>query len=66
MILGAKKLEIIEFLLEKQDENGFIFFSLSELCEQTKCSKPTAINTLNLLRQKNVLEKLKNGLYKFK
>ena len=38
-ILGEKKMEIILFLAQNADENGFICIKISQICEQTSASK---------------------------
>lgn len=65
-ILGEKKLAIIRHLIACCDELGLIRQNIADICKACDCSKPTAISTLNLLKQKGVLSRLKNGLYKLK
>lgn len=65
LIVGEKKFEIIKFLCENADENGFVKFTVLQICEKTNSSKPTTINTIKLLEDKNILKRVKNGLYKF-
>lgn len=65
LIVGEKKFEIIKFLCENADENGFVKFTILQICEKTNSSKPTTINTIKLLEDKNILKRVKNGLYKF-
>lgn len=63
-ILGEKKCEIIEFIAKNTDEFGFFNQTIKEICKNLRISKPTAIATISLLEQKNVLKKIKNGVYK--
>ena len=42
-------LEIILFLAQNADENGFISVKISDICAKTNASKPTAIETIKLL-----------------
>ena len=65
LIVGEKKFEIIKFLCENADESGFVKFTILQICEKTNSSKPTTINTIKLLEDKNILKRVKNGLYKF-
>ena len=65
-ILGEKKIEIILFLAQNTDENGFITVKISEICERTDASKPTVTQTIRLLENRNIFERVKNGIYRFK
>ena len=65
-ILGEKKTEIILFLAQNADENGFICIKVSQICEQTSASKPTVIETIKLLESRKIFERIKNGIYRFK
>ncbi|WP_423902400.1 MarR family transcriptional regulator [Campylobacter showae] len=65
-ILGEKKLEIILFLAQNADENGFITVKISEICERTDASKPTVTQTIRLLENRKIFERVKNGIYRFK
>ena len=44
-ILGKKRFELLKFLCENADENGFIMIKISELEEKLNQSKPTIIAT---------------------
>ena len=63
---GRKKAQIIKFLAQNADEDGFVFIKISEICAATDASKPTAIETIKLLESKKIFERVKNGLYRFK
>ena len=65
-ILGEKKMEIILFLAQNADENGFITVKISEICERTDASKPTVTQTIRLLENRKIVERVKNGIYRFK
>ena len=65
-ILGEKKMEIILFLAQNSDENGFITVKISEICERTDASKPTVTQTIKLLENRKIFERVKNGIYRFK
>lgn len=65
-ILGEKKMEIILFLAQNADENGFITVKISDICERTDASKPTVTQTIKLLENRKIFERLKNGIYRFK
>ena len=64
--MGEKKLEVILFLLNNSDENGFINTKISSVCNELNISKPTVIDTFSLLENKKIFVRVKNGLYKFK
>ena len=65
-ILGEKKMEIILFLAQNADENGFITVKISEICERTDASKPTVTQTIRLLENRKIFERVRNGIYRFK
>ena len=65
-ILGEKKTEIILFLAQNADENGFITVKISDICERTAASKPTVTQTIKLLENRKIFERVKNGIYRFK
>jgi len=65
-ILGEKKMEIILFLAQNTDENGFITVKISDICERTDASKPTVTQTIKLLENRKIFERVKNGIYRFK
>ncbi|MGG7048981.1 MULTISPECIES: winged helix-turn-helix domain-containing protein [unclassified Campylobacter] len=65
-ILGEKKLEILEFLLQNSDENGFVSTTVNEICTKLNVSKPTTINTLKILENKKIFKRVKNGIYHFR
>ncbi len=65
-ILGEKKTEIILFLAQNADENGFISVKIADICVKTNASKPTAIETIKLLESRKIFERVKNGIYRFK
>ena len=65
-ILGEKKTEIILFLAQNADENGFITVKISDICERTDASKPTVTQTIKLLENRKIFERVKNGIYRFK
>jgi len=65
-ILGEKKMEIILFLAQNADENGFITVKISDICERTDASKPTVTQTIRLLENRKIFERVKNGIYRFK
>lgn len=65
-LLGEKKVEVINFLCELSDENGFIVIKILEICEKLNVSKPTVISTFKLLEEKKIFERVKNGVYRFK
>ena len=63
MILGDKKSEIIEFIIDHLDDNKRFKYTIKELCATLNSTKPTAIDTISLRTQKGVIKKIKNGLY---
>ncbi|MCR8679102.1 MULTISPECIES: replication/maintenance protein RepL [Campylobacter] len=63
IILGEKKSEIIEFIANNLDDDKRFKYTIKELCDELNISKPTAIETINLLTQKRVIKKIKNGVY---
>ncbi|EAJ4393430.1 ArsR family transcriptional regulator [Campylobacter jejuni subsp. jejuni] len=62
-ILGKKRFELLKFLCENADKNGFIMIKISELEEKLHQSKPTIIATFKFLEEKKLFKRLKNGFY---
>ncbi|EMS7473046.1 replication/maintenance protein RepL [Campylobacter jejuni] len=62
-ILGKKRFELLKFLCENTDENGFIMIKISDLEEKLHQSKPTIIATFKFLEEKKLFKRLKNGFY---
>ncbi|BEK04848.1 replication/maintenance protein RepL [Campylobacter jejuni] len=62
-ILGKKRFELLKFLCENVDENGFIMIKISDLEEKLHQSKPTIIATFKFLEEKKLFKRLKNGFY---
>ncbi len=62
-MLGRKRLELLKFLCENADENGFIMIKISELEEKLNQSKPTILSTFKFLEEKKLFKRLKNGFY---
>ena len=62
-ILGKKRFELLQFLCENADENGFVMIKISELEARLNQSKPTIIATFKFLEEKKLFKKLKNGFY---
>lgn len=54
-----KRFELLKFLCENVDENGFIMIKISDLEEKLHQSKPTIIATFKFLEEKNFLSVLK-------
>ena len=48
-IIGAKKSQIIEFIISNLDDDKRFKYTIKELCDELNISKPTAIETINLL-----------------
>lgn len=55
-ILGKKRFELLKFLCENADENGFIMIKISELEEKLHQSKPTIIATFKFLEEKKTFQ----------
>lgn len=64
-ILGEKKIDIIEFLVQNSDQNGFVWVKISQICQTLGVSKPTVIEIFSLLQTRKIFKRVKNGLYKF-
>lgn len=65
-ILGKKRFELLNFLCENCDENGFLLIKISEIEEKLNLSKPMIISTFNFLEEKKCFKRLKNGFYQLK
>lgn len=64
LLIGKKKLQIIELLIEHKDENNFVCLTIQDICQELEISKPTVIAAIDLLIEKRALKRIKNGLYK--
>lgn len=64
-LFGEKKIKIILHLISCADSKNLINQSIADICKECECSKPTAINTIKMLQEHKILQKVKNGLYKF-
>ncbi|TKX29135.1 replication/maintenance protein RepL [Campylobacter estrildidarum] len=62
-IFGKKRYELLKFLCENADENGFIMVKISDIQDKLNLSKPTIISTFKFLEEKKLFKRLKNGLY---
>ncbi|MBK1964260.1 ArsR family transcriptional regulator [Campylobacter novaezeelandiae] len=62
-LFGKKRYELLKFLCENADDNGFIMIKISDIEKKLHQSKPTIIATFKFLEEKKVFKKLKNGFY---
>ncbi|EAH5552615.1 ArsR family transcriptional regulator [Campylobacter upsaliensis] len=62
-ILGKKRFELLYFLCENADKNGFVMIKISELEKKLGQSKPTIIASFKFLEEKKLFKRLKNGFY---
>ncbi|MBK1991920.1 replication/maintenance protein RepL [Campylobacter sp. 2018MI35] len=62
-LFGKKRYELVKFLCDNADNNGFITIKINEIEKKLNQSKPTIIATFKFLEEKKVFKKLKNGFY---
>lgn len=66
LLLGGKKIEILQFLINHLDEENLFHGSYGDIMEAIDVSKPTVIRLFKDLIDAGALERVKNGLYRFK
>lgn len=61
--MGNKKIKIIEYILDNINKDNIIYFTYTKLGKELKVSKPTIIDTIKSLIEKNFMKKLQIGVY---
>ena len=64
-IVGGKKIEILQYIINNLDENDMFYSSYYDIMEKLDVSKPTVINFFKQLIDNNIITKEKNKVYKF-
>jgi len=55
--LGNKKIEILSYMLDHKDGNNSLNMTNTELAQVTKSSRPTVIETMNILKEANLVHR---------
>lgn len=66
LLLGGKKIEILQYLINHLDADNLFHGSYGDIMEAIDVSKPTVIRLFKDLIDAGALERVKNGLYRFK
>ena len=61
--VGGKKTEIINFLLEKRDEDNMFYGSYEDIINELHVSKPTVAKTFQKLIEVGLVVKIRNKVY---
>lgn len=64
-IVGGKKIEILQFIIQNLDEENIFHGSYQDIMEALDVSKPTVVNMFKQLISAGILEKIKNKIYRF-
>ncbi len=64
-LVGGKKIEILKYIMNNLDENQVFNGSYQEIMDNIGVSKPTVVGMFKQLIKANILEKIKNKMYKF-
>jgi YesN/AraC family two-component response regulator len=65
-IIGGKRVQILEYILEHKNENDEFIGTYDEITKELNSSKPTVVNTFKSLIEEGILDRIKNGHYKIK
>lgn len=55
--LGNKKIQVLSFILDHKDGNNTLNMTNTELAERTKISRKTVVETINILRDADLLQR---------
>lgn len=64
-VTDGKAVEMIKFIINNLDENGFFNYSYGDIMDNIKVSKPTVIKLFKQLLDYEILTKIQNSKYKF-
>ncbi len=66
LLVGGRKIDILQHIINHLDEEGCFHGSYSDIMAAIDVSKPTVIKVFRDLMEAGALERIKNGLYRFK
>jgi YesN/AraC family two-component response regulator len=62
--LGGRRAEIMEYVINHLDDDNIFYGTYDEVAEALSASKPTVVATFQIMLEKNVLTRLKYGMYR--
>jgi YesN/AraC family two-component response regulator len=62
--LGGRRAEIMEYVINHLDDDIIFYGTYDEVAEALSASKPTVVATFQIMLEKNVLTRLKYGMYR--
>jgi YesN/AraC family two-component response regulator len=66
LLVGGKKIEILKYIIDNLDEEHIFYGSYQDIMDNINVSKPTVVNMFKQLIQTDILEKIKNKVYRLK
>lgn len=66
LLVGGKKIEILQYLINHLDSDNLFHGSYGDIMAAIDVSKPTVIKLFKDLIDAGAIERVKNGLYRFK
>ncbi|MED3273309.1 replication/maintenance protein [Bacillus thuringiensis serovar silo] len=61
---GEKKIQVLNFVMERLDAKNQLHLTQKEIAEQTQVSERTVSETMKTLQESNFLQRLQSGVYK--
>lgn len=65
-LVGGKKIEILKYLMDNVDDEHVFYGSYQDIMDNINVSKPTVVNMFRQLIDAEILEKIKNKVYRLK
>lgn len=62
--IGGRRVEVIEYIINHLDGDLIFHGTYDEVAEALNASKTTVVNTFQVMLERNVLTRVKNGVYK--
>lgn len=66
VLVGGKKIEILKYIIDNLDDEHIFYGSYQDIMDNIGVSKPTVVNMFKQLIQADILEKIKNKVYRLK
>ncbi|ANS52434.1 hypothetical protein BM86_35165 [Bacillus thuringiensis] len=60
---GEKKIQVLNFVMERLDAKNQLHMTQKEIAEQTQVSERTVSETMKMLQESNFLQRLQSGVY---
>lgn len=66
ILVGGKKIEILKYVIDNLDDEHVFYGSYQDIMDNINVSKPTVVNMFKQLIEAEILEKIKNKVYRLK